>query len=523
MDTRDTSRDGFWNKLEGLALTGFRPVWAFLNGTAWLGNRVNSFLISKAVLKAKPRPHQFSTVATYTSWRSLTDKSWSGRHLPERRIDGLPKPEAVLDLFRIPAGSQQRMSEKSTFLFASFAQWFTDGFLMTDNADRRRNYSNHQIDLNPLYGISAAVTDQLRLKSHVTGKRGRMKSVIRGGEEFPPLLFVAGTRDKQAGLSDVPVPLNLPPVDKVGYTRSDTFLALGGDRANTTPVTAAIGTLFLREHNRVAGIIEKANPAWDDERVFETARNVLIVLLIKVVVEDYINHISPYWFRFRADPPAAWHKRWNKPNWIAIEFNLLYRWHGFVPETFAFDGKQVAAEQVILDNSLLAGAGLAKTLDQASRQKAGVLGLLNTVPALHRVELASIKQGRENGLASYNDYREAMKFPRVTRFEQVSGNPHVVAGLRRVYGDVDKIEFFAGLFAEDCRPRSAVPSLIGRMVALDAFSQAMTNPLLSENVFNEQTFSKEGMAIIAATKGLRDIAIRNTRPDADMRVSFDQV
>ena len=93
--------------------------------------------------------------------------------------------------------------------------------------------------------------------------------------------------------------------------------------------------------------------------------------------------------------------------------------------------------------------------------------LLGTaVQRLHHVEQRSIEQGRKNRLATYNDYREAMKFPRVTRFEQISGDPQVVQGLKKVYGDVGKIEFFVGLFAEESRPRSAVPSLIGRMVAV---------------------------------------------------------
>jgi len=37
----------------------------------------------------------------------------------------------------------------------------------------------------------------------------------------------------------------------------------------------------------------------------------------------------------------------------------------------------------------------------------------------------------------------------------------------------------------------------------------LTNPLMAERVFNEQTFSAEGMAIIGATKSFRDIAARN--------------
>ncbi len=189
---------------------------------------------------------------------------------------------------------------------------------------------------------------------------------------------------------------------------------------------------------------------------------------------------------------------------------------------FSFNGTKVPVNKFILDNSLLSNHGLALTIDQASRQKAGALGLFNTVQRLHFVEQRSIDQGRDNQLASYNDYREAMKFPRVTRFEQINGDPQVVQGLRTVYGDVDKIEFFVGLFAEESRQRSAVPSLIGRMVALDAFSQALTNPLLSENVFNETTFSLEGMKIIEKTRSLRDIAARNVQPPNDFLVSFDQ-
>jgi prostaglandin-endoperoxide synthase 2 len=60
------------------------------------------------------------------------------------------------------------------------------------------------------------------------------------------------------------------------------------------------------------------------------------------------------------------------------------------------------------------------------------------------------------------------------------------------------------------------------MVALDAFSQALTNPLLSENVFNETTFSLEGMKIIEKTRSLREIVARNVQQPHDFLVSFDQ-
>ena len=105
-----------------------------------------------------------------------------------------------------------------------------------------------------------------------------------------------------------------------------------------------------------------------------------------------------------------------------------------------------------------------------------------------------------------------MSYPRVTRFEQINGDAKVVKELREVYGDVDKVEFYVGLFAEERPPLSAVPPLIGRMVAIDAFSQALTNPLLSEHIFNEVTFTPEGFRTIKETSRLEDLLKRNTLP-----------
>ena len=92
-----------------------------------------------------------------------------------------------------------------------------------------------------------------------------------------------------------------------------------------------------------------------------------------------------------------------------------------------------------------------------------------------------------------------------------------------VYDSVDDLEFFVGIFAEDTPARAAVPPMIGRMVALDAFSQALTNPLLSENVFNPETFSDDGWKVIHETSSLADIVRRNTSTGQSWHISFDQL
>ena len=78
-------------------------------------------------------------------------------------------------------------------------------------------------------------------------------------------------------------------------------------------------------------MIEANNPGWDDDAVFQTARNILIVMFIKFVVEEYINHINTSKFKIMANPKVAWEADWNRPNWMTVEFSLLYRWHSLVP------------------------------------------------------------------------------------------------------------------------------------------------------------------------------------------------
>jgi prostaglandin-endoperoxide synthase 2 len=168
----------------------------------------------------------------------------------------------------------------------------------------------------------------------------------------------------------------------------------------------------------------------------------------------------------------------------------------------------------LFNNRLLVDRGLPGTMEDASSQAAARLGLFNTYPILvEEAERNAIELGRKARLRSYNDYRELFSFPRATDFDQISDREEVQRALKELYGTVDAIELFVGLFAEDVRPGSALPALIGRMVGVDAFSQALTNPLLSTNVFNPATFSKKGWEIIHETNSLSQLLHRNLGSD----------
>lgn len=499
---RSTARDGLGNRLEFHLTTHGRPVWDAVQRVRPLQQTVNRTLINRAILKMPTRPHPLSTMADYTSWPSLTDRTYDARHLPPQ--DGLalaPDVDRVVELFAREDGDTTECP-KSTLLFPYFAQWFTDGFLRSDRSeprDPRRNESNHEIDLMQLYGLTATETRALR-----EFRGGRLKSQQINGEEYPPYLCAQGRIKPE--FAD----LRVVRFDQLSDDQKNRLFAMGSDTANFQLGFVLMNVLFLREHNRVARLLERRYPSWTDERLFETTRNILIVLLLKVVVEEYINHIAPYHFQFRLDP-AKFGKRdpWYRTNRMAIEFNLLYRWHSAVPSRIDLDGRRATIVETLWPGDLIAERGLGPHLDEASRQPAGRIGLFNTDASLLEVERATVLQGREVQLASYNDYRANCGFPRVTAFDQISGDPRIQEGLRDVYGHVDRIEFTVGLFAEDLRPNSVLPSLIGRMVGIDAFSQALTNPLLAPRIYGESTFSAVGMDIIRATTSLSDLVSRN--------------
>ena len=508
-------------------VSGLARHWPWLNRTA------NSIAINSRVNVGRNRPHPWSTRTDYVSWSALSDRTYYARLLPADasfpEIESLgskrPPISEVVKLFA--ATGAQRTCPKSTCLFPAFAQYLTDGFLRTSlinddtKSDRRRTTSYHDIDLSQLYGRTGVQTSALRLGSEATGERGRLRSQIVNGEEYPPLLHLpSGEVDPL--FESLDVPLGIDHASAEGLT---TLFAVGGDRVNAGPQIAMINTLLLREHNRLAAVIETTKPGWGDERVFETARNCVIVMFIKIVVEEYINHINSTPFKLQALPEISYRAKWNRPNWITIEFALLYRWHSLVPENVVWARREVQGTDTLLNNSVLVQYGLVAAFADVSANGATELGLQNSATFLQRAELKALEQSRLNRVATFADYCRAMGKTVPRDFAALVGSSPVPAEQSRrsalatelsdLYGSVENVEFYVGLFAEPQQRNSPLPDLIGIMVAMDAFSQALTNPLLSEHVWGDpavrrSTFTDAGLAAITNTSCLNDVLARNT-------------
>src|SRR5436190_18340667 len=148
-------------------------------------------LVSRAVINkfgyaTTLRPRALSLASDSPSWLSLTDRTFSGRHLPPStpaQQAALPPEAEVVALYR-----RERLmpATDTSVMFMFFAQWFTDSFLRTSLTDYRKNESNHEIDLCQIYGRSIEATKLLR-----SGQGGRLKSQMIEGEEYPQFLFAA--------------------------------------------------------------------------------------------------------------------------------------------------------------------------------------------------------------------------------------------------------------------------------------------------------------------------------------------
>ncbi|MEA2840699.1 MAG: prostaglandin-endoperoxide synthase 2 [Methylobacteriaceae bacterium] len=274
---------------------------------------------------------------SYISWDGLANRRFTGRHLPPapesyaRRLNETVPLNRVLALYQrqdfIPATN-------CSALLCFFAQWFTDSFLRKDQIDERLNTSNHEIDLCEIYGLDAATTRLLR-----TLEGGKLKT--RCGGRFPELLFdghgdlkdefkeLTYMKPYLGGMSQEQIVLGtLVEVDDDERKKRKLGLyATGLERGNSTILYTAISSIFIREHNRLCHKLAEKYPNWDDDRLFETARNINIVVGLNLTIYEYINQLSLPPVKLYLDRSFAEREHWYRANRIAIEFNLLYRWH----------------------------------------------------------------------------------------------------------------------------------------------------------------------------------------------------
>jgi prostaglandin-endoperoxide synthase 2 len=465
----------------------------------------------------------------YISWTGLVDRTFTGRHLPpapQSYMDRLPHLDRVLALYKrrnfIP-------SDNCSSLLCFFAQWFTDSFLRKHPFDERLNTSNHEIDLCQIYGLDAQTARRLR-----TLEKGKLRTSLNG--QFPERLYLSGDQvdphyaqmpymQARNGKTLEDVVLNslggggADPnqqflVDQEVQKRRENLYATGLERGNSTILYTAISTIFIREHNRLCEMLAGAHPDWSDDRLFETARNINIVMLLHLTINQYINQLAQPPVKLRLDRPFAEKKHWYRANRIAIEFNLLYRWHSFVPEKLPLGAQPLDHTQYRFNNAVLEQYGPAAVIAAAAREPGGQVGMHNNPDFLWQAEYGAHVFARNQRVRPFVEYQAAFDWAPARDFKDLTGDDELARELYDLYnGEIRDVEFLVGLFAQKRTPPAVLPPVLNTMVAVDAFSQILTNPLLAENVYGPDAFGEEGLKVIEKTTSFDQLMMRNLMGD----------
>jgi len=244
----------------------------------------------------------------------------------------------------------------------------------------------------------------------------------------------------------------------------------------------------------------------------------MTALVMKLIVEEYINHIAGFRNQndrlYKLDHRFAENEPWYRSNRTTLEFNLLCRWHSLIPGIYNTEAGPISVSQARMNNIPLIKQGLGSILISATSQSACKPSLFNTAPELLDAEHAALRLSRDCKLASYETYRAHFGLGRLGGFNNLSENEDVLKVLEQLYGQTDNVELLIGLYAEEPQAGQLFGSLMIKMLAGDAFTQIFTNPLLSKNVFCARTFSAKGLQIIEETQSLSDVWDRNRQGEA---------
>ncbi|KAJ3091829.1 hypothetical protein HK102_013291 [Quaeritorhiza haematococci] len=264
--------------------------------------------------------------------------------------------------------------------------------------------------------------------------------------------------------------------------QSKQIVFLSGDvRANENPALQSLHTLFFREHNRRARILADKNPLWDDERIYQEARKMVMGFIQKITYDQYVPAVTgsrlPTWkkydeqvnpgidaffgacsFRYGHSAVPGLLRRLQEDGSESLDGPLLLRDHFFNTRAVKSSGIEP-----ILRGMLLAREQKVDTL---------MTNELRRHFANQPFDLAAwnIQRGRDVGLPTYNEMRSLFMLPQVTTFSEITSSPAVQIALQELYGDVNNIDAYVGGLAEDHLSSARVGPLFAASI-MDQFTR----------------------------------------------------
>jgi len=290
----------------------------------------------------------------------------------------------------------------------------------------------------------------------------------------------------------------------------DPFLA-GDYRVNFHPGLTAIQTLWAREHNNIASILQANNPTWTDEQIFQTARLIVSAEVIKIHSLEWTNQlgqnpgdqavtkslVSLFGEPLTTEDQILTHV-------VSEEFVASYHWHSFVPPSLTLrnpqtgspiavpagvtaTGSQVDYVAQFQDTTLIREVGIEPVLVGLAYEYTGAMRFHNLAPGLQNIQhpylldhnpnpftqpncqavpgldfaVIDIVRERERGIPKYTAFRNLVGLgvlPNAIYFDDLADNSADAATLASLYQwQLNNVDTMVGTYGEHLYENQGFP------------------------------------------------------------------
>lgn len=302
--------------------------------------------------------------------------------------------------------------------------------------------------------------------------------------------------------------------------------------------------LFVLEHNAICDRLKQVYPSWSDEHIFQRARLINSGLLAKIHTVEWtpaiISHpttqtamnanwyglagkrISEIFGRLSSSElisgiPGSEADHYGVPYSLTEEFTTVYRMHPLITDDWTFRSladhheleqrtfRELTGPQV---TPMEERVSLADLVYSFGHTHPGALQLNNFPRDLQHfirpdggeVDLAAtdLLRSRELGVPRYNEFRRQLHMMPAKSFETLTDNPQWAEAMRRVYGDVEKVDVVVGMFAET-KPEGFAFSDTAFRIFIVMASRRLNSDRFFTSDFTSEVYTPVGMKWIQDT------------------------
>ena len=337
-----------------------------------------------------------------------------------------------------------------------------------------RQYANEItafLDASNIYGSSAATTQVLRAND---GEGGKTALLMTGGDGGLPTLAEVRAANPGADLTHI--------VDNPNAS-DDVFIA-GDIRVNENAALTSLHTVWVREHNFQVARLRAEHGDWSEDELFDAARVIVEAEYQRVIYAEYLPQLLgaeniPEYAGYDPTVDASISNEFS-----TAAFRLGHSQLSSTLQRLTADGNETADGHLNLFEAFFNPSNLQSEDDLTSLLRGLASGSGQEIDTLivddvrnllfgaggtgSDLGVLNIMRGRDHGLASLNDTREALGLARHESFADLTDVPALQAAFASVYATVDDVELWVGGLAETTVPGSQLGATFHTIV-LDQF------------------------------------------------------